>query len=86
VFGNEDTQAARDRLTQTGMTEAEINVYEVLTRVAVLASELPLLHPMEIEESTRILNDLGARLLERPGLRATLWPNPPRPVTKRLRG
>lgn len=82
MFGNEDTQAARDRLTQTGMTAAEINVYEVLTRVAILASELPLLHPMEIEESTHILHDLGARLFERPGLRANLWPNPPRPVTK----
>src|SRR5262245_41466514 len=69
-------QAIRENLARIGMTDAELDVWQTLAEGASSMSGLPLLHPNENEETSRIFNDLRSRVLERPGLRAIGWPGP----------
>jgi len=73
----EDPQAISEKLTQIGMTDGEIRIWQTLTEVSDSIDGLPRLHPMEEEETSRSLHDLQSRLSERPGLRAMGWPGSP---------
>jgi len=55
------------------MTKEEFEAFEALTKVANLMLHLPLLHPMEKEETCHDIHKLQLRLLARPGLRAIGW-------------
>lgn len=72
----EGPQVIKVKLTQVGMTDEEIRIWQTLTQVSASMSGLPRLHPMEEEETSRSLHDLQSRLSERPGLRAMGWPGP----------
>jgi hypothetical protein len=69
-------QVIREKLTQIGMVDDEVRIWQVLTEVSDSINGLPRLHPMEEEEISRSLHDLQSRLSERPGLRAMGWPGP----------
>jgi len=59
------------------LSEPELGAYKRLRELWIAWSGMPRLHPSEGVETSRIFNDLQNRLLERPGLRANLWPEPP---------
>ena len=69
-----DAQPDRERLTAHGMTEDELDVWYALADVAGRMLRLPILHPMEQEETAHDFHKLQNRLLARPGLRAAGWP------------
>ena len=72
----EGSQGIKVKSTQISMTDDEIRIWRTLTQVSDSINGLPQLHPMEEEETSRILHDLQSRLSERPGLRAMGWPGP----------
>jgi len=73
---SEDPQIVSEKLTQIGMTNSEIRIWQSLSEVFDLMYGLPQLHDMKYEETYRALHDLQSLLLERPGLRALGWPRP----------
>ena len=72
----EGPQVVREKLTQIGMTDGEIRIWQTLTEVSDSITGLPRLHPMKEEETYRGLHSLQSLLSERPGLRAIGWPGP----------
>jgi hypothetical protein len=83
MSASEDMQVLSEKLTQIGMTDSEIRIWQNLTEVFDLMYGLPPLHDAKYEETYRALHDLQSLLLERPGLRAVGWPRPvTRPVTE----
>jgi len=73
---SEDPQVISKKLSQIGMTDSEIRIWQSLTEVFDLMYGLPQLHDAKYEETYRALHDLQSLLLERPGLRALGWPKP----------
>ena len=73
----ESVARGRRNLVELGMTEAELDVWYALGRVAgAIAFGLPELYPMQREESAQDFHKLQARLLARPVLRAAAWESP----------
>ena len=73
---SEDPQVISKKLSQIGMTDSEIRIWQSLTEVFDLMYGLPQLHDAKYEETYRALHDLQSLLLERSGLRALGWPRP----------
>jgi hypothetical protein len=73
---SENPQVISEKLTQIGMTDEEIRIWQTLTKVSDSINGLGRLHPMKEEETYRGLHDLQVLLSERPGLRALDWPQP----------
>jgi hypothetical protein len=73
---SENPQVISEKLTQIGMTDKEIRIWQALTRVSDSINGLGQLHPMKEEETYRGLHDLQILLSERPGLKAMGWPQP----------
>jgi len=67
--------AGRQRLSQYGMTDDEIELWFDLAPIAGRFLRLPTLHPTERSETVVELHALQTRLLARPGLRAAGWPD-----------
>lgn len=68
----------RQDLLAFGMTEEEVELWFALADVAGRTLDLPVLHPMERQESASDFHRLQTRLLARPGMRAQGWPVPER--------
>jgi hypothetical protein len=73
---SQDPQVISEKLTQIGMIDKEIRIWQTLTKVSDSITGLEQLHPMKEEETYRGLHDLQVLLSERPGLRALGWPHP----------
>jgi hypothetical protein len=69
--------AGRQRLSQYGMTDDELDLWFDLAALAGRFLQLPTLHPNERSETVVELHALQTRLLARPGLRAAGWPSTP---------
>jgi hypothetical protein len=67
---------ARERLLAFGMTEDEVEIWFALAEVAGRTMNLPVLHPMEQQETASDFHRLQSRILARPGMRAQGWPAP----------
>jgi hypothetical protein len=65
---------ARDALAELGMTQDELDLWELVGAAAGRMLALPLLHPMEQQETATDFHRIQLRLLARPGLRAAGWP------------
>ena len=71
----DDEQAeARAALARLGMTEDELELWELIAAAAGRMLALPVLHPMERAELASDFHRIQLRLLARPGLRAAGWP------------
>jgi hypothetical protein len=64
----------RAKLAALGMTRDELDLWESVAGVAGRMLDLPILHPMEREETATDFHRIQLRLLARPGLRAQGWP------------
>ncbi len=74
MAGSKNAQADRKSLAKLGMTDAELDIWAALAEVAGRMLQLPVLHPMEQEETCHDMHKLQLRMLARPGLRAAGWP------------
>lgn len=63
-----------ENLRGIGLTEDEIEAFQLSTDLANKMLELPMLHPMEREEVCHDVHKIQMRILARPGLRALGWP------------
>jgi hypothetical protein len=65
---------ARAALARLGMTKDELDLWELVSATAGRMLALPVLHPMERQETATDFHQIQLRLLARPGLRAAGWP------------
>ncbi|NKX55790.1 hypothetical protein [Arthrobacter mobilis] len=65
---------SQDPLLEFGLTQAELQLWYDLARIAGRMLELPVQHPMERQKTATEFHALQNRLLARPGMRAQQGP------------